>query len=161
MDSANEIILKGKKHNDEDDKKGESETEASSSWYSNYSSEEEEEEKEDQKTDSKSLSESSLLKVGNVLLASSHRFCHDFRVPTHDGFVVDGLLKELTFQKQNRKHSFSTLNNNNHVNNKNTHVQFPIGKSKQTKNRIMNAVRHAAGNGGDESQRASHAINNL
>ena len=53
------------------------------------------------------------------------------------------------------------LNNNNHVNNKNTHGKVPIGKIKQTKNILMNVVRHAIRNGGDESERASNIINNV
>ena len=64
-------------------------------------------------------------------------------------------------QKQNGKQSFSVLNNNNHANDKNTCIQFPTRKSKKTKNRLMNVVRHAIGNGDEESERASHVINNL
>ena len=64
-------------------------------------------------------------------------------------------------QKHNGKQSFITLSNNNHVNDKNTPAQVPTGKSKQTKNRLMSVVRHAIGNDDDESERASHAINNL
>ena len=40
MDSVDEIILKGKKYDDEDDKKGESGIEASSYCYSSASSKE-------------------------------------------------------------------------------------------------------------------------
>ena len=135
MGSKSEAILKGKNHDDEDGKKGESEIEASSSFWSSTSSEdeekEEEEEKECQKTDLKSLCASPLLNVGNVPPDSSHPFYHDFRAPIDNDVVVDGLLKELMLHKLNGKDSFSMLNNKNHVDDKNPRTQVPTGKTKK------------------------------
>ena len=142
MDSTKNVSLKGNKNKNEGKKQELSEAEDLPLRHSSESSKEEEENGKKTKEEKDEIKETTLsaneispntfLKQVNAPAASSLPF-YDLSTPIDNIFAVDGVLKELINEKQNRKQEFDISSNGNRANNEKRHAQVPTGYRKQTK----------------------------